>query len=66
MSNPSILRWRAVTLVELGRIDEARADIQSLLAIRPGVTVSEARRFLDYTPNPDHYLDSLRKAGLPE
>jgi hypothetical protein len=52
--------------VELGRIDEARADIQSLLAIRPGLTVNEARRFLDYTPNPDHYLDSLRKAGLPE
>ena len=64
--NPSILGWRAATLVELGRVDEARADIQSLLAMRSSATISEARRFLDYTPNPDHYLDSLRKAGLPE
>ena len=64
--NPSILRWRAATLVALGRIDEARADIQSLLAIRPSATISEVRRLLDYTLNPDHYLDSLRKAGLPE
>jgi TolB-like protein/Flp pilus assembly protein TadD len=64
--NPSILRWRAATLVELGRFDEARADIRSILAIRPGATISEARRFLDYAPDPDHYLDSLRKAGLPE
>jgi len=64
--NASLLRARAATLVELGRIDEARTDIQALLAIRPGATVSEARRVLDYMPNLDRYLDSLRRAGLPE
>jgi Flp pilus assembly protein TadD len=64
--NPSILSWRTATLVELGRIDEARAAIQALLAIRPGATVSKARRSLDYTPNLDRYLESLRQAGLPE
>jgi len=29
-------------------------------------TISEATRLLDYAPNPGHYLDNLRKAGLPE
>jgi hypothetical protein len=52
--------------VELGWVDDARADIQSLLAMQSSASISEARLFLDYTPNPDHYLDSLRKAGLPE
>jgi hypothetical protein len=52
--------------VELGRLDEARADIRALLAMRPGATISEVRRYLDFMPNLDRYLDSLRLAGLPE
>ena len=50
--------------MELGWIDEARADIQALLAIRPGATVAELRRYLDVMPDLDHYLDSLRRARL--
>jgi adenylate cyclase len=65
-ANPGMLRTRAATLVELGRIDEARADVQTLLAMRPGVTISEVRRYLDFMPDLDRYLDNLRRAGLPE
>jgi len=65
-ANPSVLRSRAVTLVELGRIDEARADIQALLAIEPDASISKTGRFLDFMPGLDRYLDNLRKAGLPE
>jgi TolB-like protein/Flp pilus assembly protein TadD len=65
-ANPGMLRTRAATLVELGRTDEARADVQALLAMRPGVTISEVRRYLDFMPDLDRYLDNLRRAGLPE
>jgi TolB-like protein/class 3 adenylate cyclase len=60
------LRWRAATLVQLGRLDEARANVQSLLAITPKTTVSEVRQRYDYVLNLDRHLDSLRLAGLPE
>jgi hypothetical protein len=60
------LRWRAATLVQLGRIDEARADVRALLAIRPKTTVSEVRQSFDFVLNLDQHLDSLRQAGLPE
>jgi Flp pilus assembly protein TadD len=62
--NSTGLPWRAVTLVRLGRIDEARADIQRLLAIRPGASVSELKQFLEGLLKLD--LDALRQAGLPE
>jgi adenylate cyclase len=64
--NPSVLRWRAVTMVRLGRIEEARSDVQALLAVRPGATVTEVEQFLDYMPDLGRYLDALRQAGLPE
>jgi TolB-like protein/Tfp pilus assembly protein PilF len=64
--NSSVLKGRAVTLVELGRIDEARIDVRALLALRPSATVREARQFLGFMPDIEHYLDNLRRAGLPE
>ena len=63
--NPGVLRWRAATLVQLGRIDEARADVRALLAIRPGATISEVKRSL-YVSKLDQYFDNLRQADLPE
>jgi TolB-like protein/class 3 adenylate cyclase/Flp pilus assembly protein TadD len=60
------LRWRAATLVQLGRIDEARADVRALLAVRPKTTVSEVRQRFDFILNLDQHLDSLRQAGMPE
>jgi tetratricopeptide (TPR) repeat protein len=64
--NASVLRWRAITLVQLGRIDEARADVQSLLALRPGLSLAKMERVFDYLPDAKSYVDCLRKAGLPE
>jgi len=64
--NPEMILTRAAALVELGRIDEARTEIQALLAIRPGITVDEVRRYRDYMPRLERHLDNLRRAGLPE
>jgi tetratricopeptide (TPR) repeat protein len=64
--NPSVLRWRAATYVQLGRIDEARNDMRALLALKPDLNAREVRKFVDYMPNLENYMDALRKAGLPE
>ena len=64
--NPEMLLTRAAALVELGRFDEALAEIQLLLALRPGTTVREVKRYWNYLPSLDRYLDNLRRAGLPE
>ena len=62
--NVDVLKWRAVTLVQLGQIDEARTA--ALLAIRPDLTIREARKIFDYLPNNESHLGALRQAGLPE
>jgi hypothetical protein len=51
-----------VTSVQLGRIDQARADIQALPAMQPGATVGGVKQYLDYLPNLGHYLDALRQS----
>lgn len=65
-ANAGVLRARAATFAALGRLDEARADVSALLSIRPGATVSIARRFLGHMPRLEQHLDELRRAGLPE
>jgi TolB-like protein/class 3 adenylate cyclase/tetratricopeptide (TPR) repeat protein len=64
--NPGVLRWRAAILVKLGRIDDARAAMQALLALKPDLTVRKALAFFDYLPSHRDYVDCLRRAGLPE
>jgi adenylate cyclase len=64
--NPSILRWRAISFVQLGRIDEARGEIRALLSIQPSATLGQIRRWVDYVPDLEGHLDALRQAGLPE
>ena len=64
--NASVHRWRAATLVKLGRLDEARTAMQALLELRPDLTVAKARRIFDYVPNYDDLVEALRQAGLPE
>jgi tetratricopeptide (TPR) repeat protein len=59
-------RWRAVTLVQLGRINEARTEMQALLFLRPKLNVRQAQRIFGHLPNMDSYIDVLRRAGLPE
>jgi TolB-like protein len=66
-------QWRMHTyllsaLGHLERMDEARRTLNALEEFRPGITLSFVRDHLittnfDYI---DHYIDGLRKAGLPE
>jgi TolB-like protein/Flp pilus assembly protein TadD len=62
----SMHRWRAAALVKLGRVEEARADMKVLLALRPKFNVALAREVFNYLPNFDDFVDTLRQAGLPE
>jgi len=65
-ANSDTLMLRAAALAELGQIEEAHADIQALLAVRPDVTLCKARRHNEYFGSLDRYLANLRLAGLPE
>src|SRR5277367_6313553 len=61
----------AADLVELGRLDEARAEVQAGLALNPGFTL---RRYRDgaQSDNPvflkgrERIIEDMRKAGVPE
>ena len=61
----------AAVLVELGRLDEARAEVQAGLALNPGFTL---RRYRDgaQSDNPvflkgrARIIEDMRKAGVPE
>jgi tetratricopeptide (TPR) repeat protein len=61
----------AATLVELGRLDEARAEVQAGLALNPSFTL---RRYRDgaQSDNPvflkgrERIIEDMRKAGVPE
>ena len=67
-SNANIARWiTAAALGHLGRIDEARIEIDKILALHPIATLARARHAsFRYEWMYDLYLDGLRKAGLPE
>jgi tetratricopeptide (TPR) repeat protein len=65
-ANADALKWRVVSLVELGRLEEARDAVQRLLAVRPDLTIAVAQRIFDYLPNNADHLRALRRAGLPE
>jgi adenylate cyclase len=64
--NADLHRWRTVTLVQLGRIDEARTEMQAFVSLRPKMTSRAAQKYLAYLPNVENYIDALRQAGLPE
>jgi len=61
----------AATLVELGRLDEARAEVKAGLALNPNFTL---RRYRDgaQSDNPvflkgrERIIEDMRKAGVPE
>jgi adenylate cyclase len=57
----------AASYAHLGRLDEARAEVEGLLRIQPGLSISFLRESsLSAPAYRDRYLDGLRKAGLPE
>jgi tetratricopeptide (TPR) repeat protein len=61
----------SATLVELDRLDEARAEVQAGLALNPGFTIRRYRAGAQ-SDNPlflkrrERIIEDMRKAGAPE
>lgn len=61
--------WLAANLAQLGQLDEAHAEAAEILRIDPKYTIDGTQRQLALfkrTEDVEHFLDGLRKAGLPE
>src|SRR5262245_38927429 len=61
--------WLAATYAQLGRLEEARGAAAEVLRLQPGYTISGIASGITVFKNPEdgqHFLDGLRKAGLPE
>ncbi len=57
----------AAAYAHLGRLDDARAEVEELLRVQPGFSLAFWRESSVSDPDyRDHYLDGLRKAGLKE
>ncbi len=63
--NFNVLLWRAMTLMQLGRVDEASTAVRALLEIRPNTSVSDAMQNTAHFPNVEHHIERLRQVGLP-
>jgi tetratricopeptide (TPR) repeat protein len=72
--NPNYATGRfnmAATLMELGRLDEAQAEVQAALALNPGFTIRRYRAGAQ-SDNPtflkgrERIIENMRKAGVPE
>jgi len=73
LRDPNCQYWANSHLVaaigHLDRIDEARSALEELLRRKPEFSCSFARTHLFYIKSAaqiEHYLDGLRKAGVPE
>jgi len=63
----SIRRVIIVSLVELGRLQEAKKTAEELLAIAPGFTLAKLRNApFQHESEMNWVLGNLRKAGIPE
>ena len=60
--------WLAATYAQMGRLEEARFHAAEVLRILPEWTIDVGRRtnHFKFSEHTEHYLDGLRKAGLPE
>jgi tetratricopeptide (TPR) repeat protein len=61
-------RTLAVIFSELGRKEEARAEVAEMLRISPGTSLKGQRETIAFKDQAvsERYLEDLRKAGLPE
>jgi tetratricopeptide (TPR) repeat protein len=72
--NPNYASGRflvAAGLVELGRLEEARAEVQAGLALNPGFTIRHYRAGAqsdnpDFLKRRERMIEDMRKAGVPE
>jgi adenylate cyclase len=58
----------AATLAELGQLEDAAWAVEEALAISPDISLTSERRELLFLHDSDrdHYIEALRKAGIPE
>jgi adenylate cyclase len=58
----------AAALAELGRLEDAAWSVEEALAISPNLSLARERRESLYLEQSDidHYIEALRKAGLPQ
>ncbi len=60
---------KVVALANLGRLDEARAEVARMLEMHPKHTIANFRTLFSLTMAPkalQFYIDGLRRAGLPD
>ena len=58
----------AAIYAELGELDDAAWAVEEALTIRSDISLADERRASNYKKPQDlnHYIDALRKAGVPE
>ena len=61
-----LMKLRAISLVQLGRLEEARAVVQTMMSLRPDLTVTKITRTDGALPDAALRAESLRRAGMPE
>ena len=72
VGHPNAQLWQyyavmAASWVKLDRLDEARNTIGWVRGTNLGITLKTVREFIfSETRNLDHFVDDLRKVGLPE
>jgi adenylate cyclase len=69
--NPAFDRTQlvlAAVYAQLGKLDDAAWAVEEALIINPGISLSDERRDANYkrSGDLDHYIEALRKAGVPE
>jgi len=69
--NPALDRIHlnlAATYAELGRLEDAAWSVDEALSISPDISLAKERREANYlrASDLDHYIEALRKAGVPE
>jgi tetratricopeptide (TPR) repeat protein len=60
-----IFKLRAIALVQLGRIEEARGQVTAMLKLKPEMTLARVRERDTCMSDVDVRVESLRLAGLP-
>jgi len=64
----SAMRIRVASCAHLGRIEEARAWLNRLIELQPGLTIAKYKLYAAYISAETRavFVEGLRKAGLPE
>ncbi len=64
---PAPYRQRAAAFALLDRPNEAKRELDRLLALAPGLTIAKMQAFLPLPPEVmQRHIEALRKAGLPD